>query len=84
MTGIESIGSTPVSTVIGDPVARLAADATVADAARALVDHGIGMIVLGDDATPSAVLTERDIVRVVASGRDPAGVPAAEVASTRL
>ncbi len=84
MTSIRSIGSIPVSTVTGDPVARLAADATVADAARALVAHDVGMIVLGDGDTPAAVLSERDVVRVVAAGRDPADVAALEVASTKL
>lgn len=84
MTEMQSIGSLNVSTVTGGPVARVALGATVADAARALVAHDVGMVVLGAGDVPSAVLSERDIVRVVAAGRDPAEVAAAEVASTKL
>ncbi|KMO69859.1 histidine kinase [Mycolicibacterium chubuense] len=86
MTEIKSIGSLDVSTVTGGPVVRVPAGATVADAARALVAHDVGMVVLGDGDgdVPSAVLSERDIVRVVAAGRDPADVAAAEVATTKL
>lgn len=36
MNAVPSAGSTPISTVIGEPVARVAADATVADVAKAL------------------------------------------------
>ena len=74
----------PISTLIGEPVARVVADATVADAARALVAVDAGAVVVGDDVRPAALVSERDIVRVVAAGQDPATVPAADVASTRL
>jgi CBS domain-containing protein len=84
MTEMQSIGSLDVSTVTGGPVVRVPAGATVADSARALVAHDVGMVVLGDGDVPSAVLSERDIVRVVAAGRDPADVAAAEVATTKL
>jgi CBS domain-containing protein len=77
-------GSLPISDVTGDPVARVAADATVADVARALVTIDGGAVVIGDDARPAALVSERDIVRVVAAGRDPATVPAIDVASTKL
>jgi len=43
-----------------------------------------GAVVVGDDVRPAALVSERDIVRVVAAGQDPATVPAADVASTRL
>jgi CBS domain-containing protein len=81
---IPSVGSTPISAVTGDPVARVAADATVADVAKALVAADIGVIVVGDDQRPVALLSERDVVRVVAAGRDPASVRARDVASTHL
>jgi CBS domain-containing protein len=84
MTEMQSIGSLDVSTVTGGPVVRVPAGATVADAARALVAHDVGMVVLGDGDVPSAVLSERDIVRVVAAGRDTADVAAAEGAPTQL
>ena len=84
MTGISSPGSIPISTITGDPVARVAADATIADVARAIVAGDVGAIVVGDDERPAALVSERDIVRVVAAGKDPAAVPAVDVASTKL
>ena len=84
MTGISSPGSIPISTVTGDPVARVAADATIADVAKALVAADVGAIVVGDEERPAALVSERDIVRVVAAGKDPATVPAVDVASTKL
>ncbi len=84
VTDISSPGLIPISTICGDPVARVAADATVADAAQAMVARDVGAIVVGDDARPAALLSERDIVRVVAAGKDPATVPATDIASTKL
>lgn len=84
MTGIPLVGSTPVSTLTGDPVVRVPADASVADAASALVTNEVGVVVVGDDDPPAAVISERDVVRVVAAGSDPATVRAAEVATTKL
>ena len=84
VTDIPSAGSFPISMVTGDPVARVAADATVADVARAIVAADVGAIVVGDDERPAALLSERDVVRVVAAGKDPASVRALEVASTKL
>jgi CBS domain-containing protein len=84
MTGITSAGLTPISTLTGDPVARVRADATVADVAKAMAAHDVGAIVVGHEERPAALLSERDIVRVVAAGKDPATVPAADIASTKL
>ena len=84
MTGIPSAGSTPISTLAGYPVARVAADATVADVAEAMVADEVGAIVVGDDERPAMLVSERDIVRVVAAGKDPAAVRAVDVDSTKL
>ena len=84
MTDISVPGSIPISSVTGEPVARVAANATVADVARAIVARDVGAIVVGDDERPTALVSERDIVRVVAAGHDPATVSAAGIASTRL
>lgn len=84
MTNLSSVGSMPISTVTGDPVARVAAEATVADVANAMVAENVGAIVVGDDKLPTALVSERDIVRVVAAGKDPATVRAVDVASTKL
>lgn len=84
MTRIPLVGSTPVSTLTGDSVARVSADASIADVARALVSGDVGMVVVGDEQRPAAVLSERDVVRVVAAGSDPTTVRAGDVASTKL
>jgi CBS domain-containing protein len=84
VTGFSSPGSIPIATITGDPVARVAADATVADVAMAMADVDVGAVVVGDDQRPAALVSERDVVRVVAAGKNPASVPAAEVASTKL
>jgi CBS domain-containing protein len=65
-------------------VARVAADATVADVAMALVAVDGGAVVVGDDERPAALVSERDVVRLVATGKDPATVPASDIASTKL
>ncbi len=74
----------PISTITGDPVARVPADATIADVARAMVTCDVGAIAIGDDARPVALVSERDIVRAVAAGRNPATAPVSDVASTQL
>lgn len=84
MNRIPSGGATPVSLVTGDRVARVASDSTVADVATTIADEGVGAVVIGEQAWPTAVVTERDVVRVVAAGHDPATVRALDIASTKL
>jgi len=84
VTAFSSVGNLPISTVTGDPVARVAADASLADAARALVTEHVGAMVVGDDDNPGALVSERDIVRAVAAGMDLESVRAIDVASTKL
>ena len=84
MTAIPSAGSIRIDTVVGDTVVRVADDATVADVARAIADQKVGAVVVGESPRPTALVTERDVVAVVAAGRDPESVPALEVAATNL
>ncbi|OBH08630.1 MULTISPECIES: CBS domain-containing protein [unclassified Mycobacterium] len=84
MTASPSAGSMPIHTITGDPVARVPADATIADAARAMVTCDVGAIAVGDDPRPAALVSERDIVRAVAAGRNLATAPVSDVASTKL
>lgn len=84
MTEIPTAGSIPISDITGDPAVRVAADATVADVARAIIDGEVGVVVLGDDERPRGVVSERDVVRVVAAGNDPAATRADDVASKKL
>lgn len=84
MSEISTAGSTPISILTGDAVVRVRADATLADVAATLADWGVGAVVVGEDERPAAIVSERDIVRAVAAGKDPAEVPAVAVASTEL
>lgn len=84
MTEIPAAGSIPVSAVTGDPVVRVSATATVADVAQAIINGEVGVVVVGDDERPKALVSERDVVRVVAAGHGPAAVRASDVASTNL
>lgn len=77
-------GSIAIETLTGDAVVRVPSDATVADVARAIAANNIGAVVVGDDPRPAALLSERDVVRVVAAGQDPAAVPARDIASGNL
>lgn len=84
MPSIPKAGSIAIADLTGDAVVRVPADATIADVARAIADQQVGAVVVGDDARPTALVTERDVVKVVASGKDATGVRAADVASTHL
>jgi CBS domain-containing protein len=84
VTAFSAVGNLPISTVTGDPVARVAGHASLADTARAMVADNVGAMIVGDDDTPGALISERDIVRAVASGMDLNTVRAVDVASTKL
>ncbi|MGZ4515281.1 MAG: CBS domain-containing protein [Mycobacterium sp.] len=84
MSESSSAGSMPICAVAGDPVARVPSDATIADVARAMVTCDVGAIVIGDDPRPAALVSERDIVRAVAAGRNPATAAVSDLASTKL
>jgi signal-transduction protein with cAMP-binding, CBS, and nucleotidyltransferase domain len=84
MTDISASGALPVSQLIGDEVVRVATDATIHVVAQALTNDGVGAVLLGDEGRPTALVSERDIVRSVAAGHDPASTPANTVASREL
>ncbi len=53
----------------GRDVAVIAPDATVADAVAVLAEHNVGALVVSSDGTTvSGILSERDVVRRLASG----------------
>ena len=45
-------------------------DATLGDAARAMAERGVGAVVVLDGESISAILTERDVMKAVAAGKD--------------
>lgn len=74
----------PISTLTGDTLVGIAPDATLRDVAALLVEADVGAVVIVRDGRPAGIVSERDVVRSVASGRAPAEVPCAEVAATDL
>jgi CBS domain-containing protein len=59
--------------VIGNHMSRdllsVGADERIADAARRMVDRGVGAVLVMDGARLAGILTERDVLRAVAEGR---------------
>lgn len=84
MVNVLSAGLISVADLVGDAVVRVPPEATVAMVAEAIAEAGIGAVVVGDEDRPAALVSERDVVRVVATHQDPASVPAVDVASTNL
>lgn len=79
-----SAGLISVADLVGDAVIRVPSDATVARAAQAMAEAGIGAVVVGDQDRPAALVSERDVIRVIAAQQDPASVRAVDVANTNL
>jgi CBS domain-containing protein len=65
-------------------VVTIPADASLLDAARALVADAVGLLVVGTVERVEGVVSERDVVRTTAAGRDPAATPVTELARSRL
>lgn len=80
----EAIASLPISSLIGDELITVTADTTIDAVARVLEDAGIGCVAVGEPTSVDGVVTERDIVRLVAEGGDPKVVTAGELASREL
>ena len=74
----------PVRALIGDEVARVPMRASLLDVAAALTEREVGLVAVGVEGLPAGVVSERDIVRAVAEGRDLAATTAMDVAPTEL
>jgi len=60
-------GQIPISVLANDRIVQATPDVTIREAAKQLADEGIGLLVLSDDSGVCGVVSERDIVRAVAS-----------------
>jgi CBS domain-containing protein len=67
-----------VGEIMKTDVKTASPDQTFADAAKLLHEHGISSVIVKDGDSVSGILTERDIVNVVAEGKDPAAVKIGE------
>lgn len=74
----------PVSTLTGDPVVESPPQASLRAIAALLVDADISAVVITRDGEPHAVVSERDLVRAVAAGRDADTTLASDVANSDL
>ena len=73
-----------VSTFTTAEVVTIDAGATVAEAATAMAAAELGLLVVGTVADVDGVVSERDVVRAVASGRDLASWRLRELETTKL
>jgi CBS domain-containing protein len=75
---------TPVSVLIGAPVARIAPDADLYELCAALAGAGIGILVVGEDHDVRGVVSERDVVSALADRRDPATTRVGDITHTTI
>ncbi len=55
-----------------EPLVRVKPEATIREASKAMVEHGVGsVLVVGDGDRLIGIFTERDLARAVARGCDP-------------
>lgn len=71
-----------IASLVGAEVVQVPGAATLQEVAARMAEDGISAVGVGDDELVG-VITERDVVRAVAEGRDPS-TPAAELAETEL
>jgi CBS domain-containing protein len=77
-------GKAPITVYTSDQVSAIGSDATLLDAVNQLVSDEVGLLVVGTAEHVEGVVSERDIIRAIAAGRDPAATAVGEVAASRL
>ena len=73
-----------VQTYLTSEVITITADASVRVAATVIAEASVGVLVVGSRDAVTGLISERDIVRVVAEGRDLDTTLVGDVASTHL
>ena len=77
--------TSPVSGVPWDEPVSVAPSATVRQAANVLVRYNVGAVVVrADDLVDAGIVSERDVVRLVAAGGDPDRIPVRDVMAPDL
>jgi CBS domain-containing protein len=77
-------GNTPITVYTSEDVSAVGSDASLLDAVNQLVSDDVGLLVVGTADHVEGVVSERDIIRAIAAGREPAATPVHEVAASRL
>lgn len=71
--------------LVGTPVAKVRAEATLYDVAEEMTRAGVGALVVGERrGAPAGIVSERDLVRALAEGQDPMFTRAGDVATSKL
>jgi len=60
-----------LGSLVGGRATVIGLEATIADAAEALIEDGVGSLGVVDGRRLVGIITERDLVRAIASGVDP-------------
>jgi len=84
MSEASAPGLTPISVVVADKVIRVAPQAPLLEVARALIDASVGLVAVGEGDALIGVVSERDLVAAMATGRDPLATTASEIAQADL
>lgn len=84
MAELGTVGSMPVTAFLGDNVKTIPPDSSVLDVVAALADADVGLLALGERHQITGVVSERDVVRALAKGMEPATTNAIDIASTKL
>ena len=74
----------PITTYSSDEIVTLPPTATIREAARLMDTASVGCVVIGAVDSVDGVVTERDIVRVLATGLDPDRATVADIESRTL
>jgi CBS domain-containing protein len=81
--GVTLGGDAEVRVFASEPVAMIAGEMTLLEVARELVADDVGLLVVGTGERIEGVVSERDVVRAVAAGRE-ATTPVRELATTNV
>lgn len=73
-----------VSEIMVKAVTTIPTGSGVAEAAVVMIGRGVGRLVVTEGGRPVGIVTERDLVKVIAEGRDPASTKISEVMSSPL
>jgi CBS domain-containing protein len=60
----------PVSEHMTRSLLTVSSEATLGEAAASMAERGVGAVVVLEDDSIAAILTERDVMRAVAAGKD--------------
>ncbi|MCA1832398.1 MAG: cyclic nucleotide-binding/CBS domain-containing protein [Actinomycetota bacterium] len=77
-TGKECVSRMSLSDVMAVNVVTVTKELAAAEIAQRMIASKVGSALVCDGPTLLGIVTERDILRVVADGKDPKAVPAAE------